>query len=77
MHFARKLFATSMIAAASTIGAALALSAPAVAEPAPAPAPAPAMPAIPGLQNFLNPANAPMMLQGLASALSGGGAAPA
>ena len=78
MHFARKLFAASMIGVAGTVGAALALSAPAAAEPAPAPAPAPAAPSIPGLP-FLNLANAPMMLQGLASTLSGatGAASPA
>jgi hypothetical protein len=66
MHTARKLFATSMIASAGALGAALALSAPAIAEPAPVP---PAIPSVPGL-SFLDPANAPLLLQGLSSTFS-------
>jgi hypothetical protein len=66
MHTARKLFATSMIASAGALGAALALSAPAIAEPAPAP---PAIPSVPGL-SFLDPANAPLLLQGLSTTFS-------
>ena len=73
MHFARKLFATSVIAAAGAIPVALALSAPAMADPVPAPAPA--IPGVPGM-SLLSSApqmlqNAPQMLQGLASMFSG------
>jgi hypothetical protein len=77
MRFTRKLFATSMIAAACAVPGALLLSATAAADPVPAPAPAiPAMPNIPFLNN-LSPANAPAMLQGLASVFSGAAGAPA
>ena len=65
MHFARKALATSVIAAACAVPGALLLSATASADPIPAPAPA--MPNIPFL-NGMSPANAPAMLQGLASA---------
>ena len=77
MHFTRKLFATSAIAAACAVPAAVLLSATASADPVPAPAPAlPAMPNIPFLSG-LTPANAPAMLQGLASAFSGVAGMPA
>ncbi len=69
MHLARKMFATSMIAAAGAVAGALALSAPAAADPAPMPLPP--MPNLPVLQQFLNPATAPQLLQGLASAFQG------
>ncbi len=78
MHSARKVFATSMIAAAGAVAAALMLSATASAEPIPAPpAPAPAMPNMPFLNQLAGlPAAAPQLIQGLASAFTGGGAAP-
>ena len=74
MHFARKALATSVIAAACAVPGALLLSATASADPIPAPAPA--MPNIPFL-NGMSPANAPAMLQGLASAFTGAAATPA
>lgn len=72
MHRTRKLFATSMIAAAGAVSAAVALSAGAAAQPAPLPAPAPApAPEVPGMQ-FLqqlaaNPAAATQLMQGFAN----------
>jgi hypothetical protein len=74
MRFTRKVFATSVIAAACAVPGALLLSATAAADPVPAPAPA--MPNIPFL-NSINPAMAPQLLQGLASAFTGGAATPA
>ncbi|MDO3639703.1 hypothetical protein Q2100_28435, partial [Mycolicibacterium sp. KC 300] len=62
MKFTRKAFATSVIAAVGAVPLALAFSAVATAQPA---APAP-VPAVPGLEQL---ANAPQMLQGMASAL--------
>ncbi|MGP4058918.1 hypothetical protein ACTWP6_29595 [Mycobacterium sp. 4D054] len=77
MHRTRKLFATSMIAAAGAVSAAVALSASASAQPAPAPAPAPA-PEVPGLpflqQLAANPAAATQIMQGFANMM---GTAPA
>jgi len=73
MHFARKALATSVIAAACAVPGALLLSATASADPIPAPAPA--MPNIPFLSSL--PGSAPQMLQGLASAFTGAGGAPA
>ena len=67
MHFARKALASSVIAAACAVPAALLLSATASADPVPA---VPAMPNIPFL-NGISPATAPQMLQGLASAFTG------
>lgn len=72
MHFARKAFATSVIAAACAVPGALLLSATASADPVPA---VPAMPNIPFL-NGISPATAPQMLQGLASAFTGSAATP-
>jgi hypothetical protein len=74
MHRTRKMFATSMIAAAGAVSAAVALSAGAAAQPAPLPAPAPApapAPEVPGMQ-FLqqlaaNPAAATQLMQGFAN----------
>jgi hypothetical protein len=68
MHIVKKALASSVIAAACAVPAALLLSATASADPVPAPAPA--MPNIPFL-NGISPANAPAMLQGLASAFTG------
>src|SRR4051794_643137 len=77
MPLAKRLFATSMIAAACAVPAAMLGSATAAADPVPAPA-------IPGLANVpflsgLSPANAPQMLQTMAAALTGAvpAAAPA
>lgn len=67
MEFTRKLFATSMIVAGGAISVALALSPAAAAQPAPAPVP----PAVPGMPMMNQLANAPQLLQGLASALTG------
>jgi hypothetical protein len=62
-----------MIAGAGAVTA-LMLSPTAVAEPAPAPAPAPAMPNIPFMNQLAGlPAAAPGLIQGLASAFTGGG----
>ncbi|PRC45535.1 hypothetical protein C6A85_94670, partial [Mycobacterium sp. ITM-2017-0098] len=59
MHRTRKLFATTMIAAAGAVSASVAFSAAAAAQPAPAPAPAPAVPGLPMLQQLAaNPAAA-------------------
>ncbi|BDX30775.1 hypothetical protein TUM20985_13220 [Mycobacterium antarcticum] len=77
MRFTRKALATSVIAAACTVPGALLLSATASADPVPVPAPAiPNMSGIPFLSQ-LTPANAPAMLQGLASAFTGAAGAPA
>ncbi len=66
-----------MIAGAGAVATALMLSPTAVAEPAPlppAPAPAPAMPNIPFMNQLAGlPAAAPGLIQGLASAFTGGG----
>ncbi|MBJ7337720.1 hypothetical protein [Mycolicibacterium sp.] len=77
MRFTRKALASSVIAAAFAVPGALLLSATAAADPVPAPAPAiPNMSGIPFLGQ-LNPANAPAMLQSLASAFTGAAGAPA
>lgn len=77
MRFTRKLLASSVIAAACAVPGALLLSATAAADPVPAPAPAiPNMSGIPFL-NQISPANAPALLQGLASAFTGAAGAPA
>jgi hypothetical protein len=64
-----------MIAGAGAVATALLLSPSAVAEPAPpAPAPAPAMPNLPFMNQLAGlPAAAPQLIQGLASAFTGGG----
>ncbi len=64
-----------MIAGAGAVATALMLSPTAVAEPAPPPpAPAPAMPNIPFMNQLAGiPAAAPQLIQGLASAFTGGG----
>jgi hypothetical protein len=65
-----------MIAGAGAIATALVLSPAALAEPAPVPppAPAPAMPNIPFMNQLAGlPAVAPQLIQGLASAFTGGG----
>ncbi|MCG7582192.1 hypothetical protein [Mycolicibacterium sp. OfavD-34-C] len=77
MQRTRKLFATTMIAAAGAVSAAVALSASATAQPAPVPAPAPA-PAVPGmdmLQQLVNPAAASSLIQTFANAISPASAA--
>ncbi|VEG57271.1 Uncharacterised protein [Mycolicibacterium aurum] len=75
MHRTRKLFATTMIAAAGAVSAAVAFSAAAVAQPAPAPAPAPAVPGLPFLQQLAaNPAAATQLMQTFANVM---GTAPA
>jgi hypothetical protein len=80
MHRTRKLFATTMIAAAGAVSAAVAFSASATAQPAPAPAPAPA-PQIPGLpflqQLATNPAAATQLMQGFTNTLGNTPAATA
>src|SRR6478735_5712801 len=77
MPLARKLFATSLIAAACTVPGALLFSATASAEPAPAPAPIlPGLPNLPFLSG-LSPANAPALIQSLATAFTGAPAAVA
>lgn len=77
MHGTRKLFATTIIAAAGAVSAAVALSATATAQPAPAPAPAPEIPGLPFLQQLAaNPAAATQLMQGFAN-IMGGAAAPA
>lgn len=65
-----------MIAGAGAVATALMLSPAAVAEPAPPPpAPAPAVPNIPFVNQLAGiPAAAPQLIQGLASAFTGGGA---
>ncbi len=68
MHFTRKLFAASMIAAAGAIPVALALSAPAMADPVPAPAPA-----IPGIPRHVVPQQRAAATAGLCVGLVGGG----
>lgn len=73
MSFARKLFATSMIAAACAIPGALLCSATASADPVATPG-APSVPGLPFLSSF-NPANAPALIQTMASALTGAPAA--
>lgn len=73
VSLARKAFAASMIAGAGAVATALMLSPSAVAEPAPPP-PAPAMPNIPFMNQLAGlPAAAPQLIQGLASAFTGGG----
>lgn len=64
-----------MIAGAGAVATALMLSPTAAAEPAPPPpAPAPALPNIPFMNQLAGiPAAAPQLIQGLASALTGGG----
>jgi hypothetical protein len=75
MHRTRKLFATTMIAAAGAVSAAVAFSAAAVAQPAPAPAPAPEVPGLPFLQQLAaNPAAATQLMQGFTNLM---GTAPA
>lgn len=72
----RKAFAASVIAGAGAVATALMLSPSAAAEPAPPapPAPAPAMPNIPFMNQLAGlPAAAPGLIQGLASAFTGGG----
>ncbi|MGB5112743.1 MAG: hypothetical protein WBO08_14475 [Mycobacterium sp.] len=72
MSPARKAFAASMIAGAGAVATALLLSPSAVAEPAPPPAPA--MPNLPFVNQLAGlPAAAPQLIQGLASAFTGGG----
>lgn len=66
MPLVRKIFATSMIAAACALPGALLFSSTASADPAPAPV-VPGMPNMPFL-SALSPASAPALLQGLASA---------
>ncbi|MGV0793434.1 hypothetical protein [Mycolicibacterium sp. XJ1819] len=68
MHSTGKLFATTMIAAAGAVSAALALSATAGAQPAPTP-PAPAVPGLPFLQQLANPAAATQLMQGVTTLL--------
>ncbi|KWX67201.1 hypothetical protein [Mycobacterium sp. NAZ190054] len=78
MHRTRKLFATTMIAAAGAVSAAMALSATASAQPAPAPAPAPEVPGLPFLQQLAaNPAAATQIVQGFANMMGTAPAAPA
>lgn len=73
MHRTRKLFATTMIAAAGAVSAAVAFSATAVAQPAPAPAPAPEIPGLPMLQQLAaNPAAAAQLMQSFAGVFGGG-----
>ena len=70
MHSTRKLFATTMIAAAGAVTAALAFSGTAAAQPA-APAPAPGLPGLPFIQQLAsNPAAASQLMQGFTSLLS-------
>jgi len=77
MPLARKLFATSLIAAACTVPGALLFTPTASAEPAPPPAPIlPALPNWPFLTG-LSPANAPALIQSLATAFTGAPAAVA
>ena len=69
MHRTGKLFATTMIAAAGAVSAALALSATAAAQPA-APAPTPGVPGLPFIQQLAaNPAAATQLMQGFTSML--------
>ena len=78
MHRTRKLFATTMFAAAGAVSAALALGAPAAAQPAPAPAPAPEIPGLPFLQQLAaNPAAATQLMQGFANLMGNAPAATA
>ena len=70
MHSTRKLFATTMIAAAGAVTAALALSATAAAQPA-APAPTPGVPGLPFIQQLAsNPAAATQLMQGFTSLMN-------
>src|SRR5690349_4582336 len=75
----RKAFAASMIAGAGAVATALMLSPAAAAEPIPAPpapVPAPAAPNLPFVNQLASlPAAAPQLIQGLASAFTGGGTA--
>jgi hypothetical protein len=76
MKFTSKLLATRMIAAAGAVPVALALSATAAAEPAASP-PIPAVPGLPLVDQLAAvPANAPQLLQNVASALTGAPATP-
>ncbi|MDA2892807.1 hypothetical protein PDG61_17940 [Mycolicibacterium sp. BiH015] len=78
MHRTRKLFATTIIAAAGAVSAAVAFSASATAQPAPAPAPAPEIPGLPFLQQLAaNPAAATQLMQGFTNLLGNAGATPA
>ena len=78
MHRTPKLFATTMIAAAGVVSAAVAFSASASAQPAPAPAPAPEIPGLPFLQQLAaNPAAATQLMQGFANLMGNAGTAPA
>lgn len=78
MHRTRKLFATTIIAAAGAVSAAVAFSASATAQPAPAPAPAPEIPGLPFLQQLAaNPAAATQLMQGFTNLLGNAGTAPA
>ena len=77
MHRTTKLLATTMIAAAGAITAALTLSATAAAEPA-APPTIPGTPGLPFIDQLASaPALAPQLLQSLASVLAGGGSTAA
>ena len=70
MHSTGKLFATTMIAAAGAVSAALALSGTAAAQPA-APAPTPGVPGLPFIQQLAsNPAAATQLMQGFTSLLN-------
>ncbi len=70
MHSTRKLAATTMIAAAGAVTAAVALSATAGAQPA-APAPTPGVPGLPFIQQLAsNPAMATQLVQGFTSMLN-------
>ncbi len=76
MHRTRKLFATTMIAAAGAVSAAVAFSATATAQPAPAPAPE--IPGLPFLQQLAaNPAAATQLMQGFANLMGNAPAATA
>ncbi|KXW64850.1 hypothetical protein MPHL43070_21905, partial [Mycolicibacterium phlei DSM 43070] len=70
MHSTGKLLATTMLAAAGAVSAAVAFSATAAAQPA-APAPAPSVPGIPIVEQLAtNPAAAQQLVQGFTSLLS-------
>lgn len=78
MHRTRKLFASTIIAAAGAVSAAAAFSATATAQPAPAPAPAPQIPGLPFLQQLAaNPAAATQLMQGFANIMGNAPAATA
>ncbi len=78
MNFTRKLLASSLIAAGGAVSLAVAFSATAAAEPAVPPA-NPGVPNLHMIEQFISlaPTNAPELIQGFASAMTGGAIPPA